>query len=120
MPAPLDGAIVFAPAGEIVPAALAAVKPGGTVALAGIYMSAVPQLDYEKHLFHEKHLRSVEANTRADGRALLAEAAKIPIRPRVTAFPMREANRALMRLERDRIDGSAVLSWAVDSLKERG
>ena len=108
-PSPTDSAIVFAPAGEIVPAALRNVRKGGTVALAGIHMSAIPAMDYEPCLFHEKTLRSVEANTRIDGAELLAEAAAIPIRPRVTTFALQEANEALIRLADDRIDGSGVL-----------
>jgi propanol-preferring alcohol dehydrogenase len=109
MPTPLDGAIVFAPAGEIVPAALRAVGKGGTVALAGIYMTPVPALDYQACLFHEKTLTSVESNTRADGEALLREAAAVPIRAEVTTFPLAEANEALVRLKEDRIEGTGVL-----------
>jgi len=109
MPASLDSAIVFAPAGPIVPVALRAVGKGGTVALAGIYMTPVPEMDYDAHLFHEKDLRSVEANTRADGEALLAEAAAIPIRPKVTEFPLSQANEALIELKNDRIDGTGLL-----------
>lgn len=109
-PHPIDGAIVFAPAGEIVPPALRALEKGGTVVLAGIHMSAVPRMSYEEHLFHEKTLRSVEANTREDGRALLAEAAEIPVEASVTTFRLEDANEALARLKHDRIDGSAVLT----------
>jgi len=112
MPADLDSAIVFAPAGEIVPVALERLRKGGTVALAGIYMTQVPALDYERHLFHEKNLRSVEANTRRDGEALLREAATIPIHPQVTTFSLAEANEALIRLKQDRIDGTGVLLCA--------
>jgi propanol-preferring alcohol dehydrogenase len=108
-PEPTDSAIVFAPAGEIVPVALRNVRKGGTVALAGIHMSRVPAMDYEPCLFHEKTLRSVEANTRIDGAELLAEAAAAGIRPRVTTFPLAQANEALVRLADDRIDGSGVL-----------
>lgn len=108
-PRPVHAAIVFAPAGEVVPAALRAVGKGGTVALAGIHMTPIPPLDYEACLFHEKRLQSVEANTREDGRQLLAEAARIPIRPRITRFPLDEANEALLRLKRDGIDGTGVL-----------
>jgi propanol-preferring alcohol dehydrogenase len=108
-PVPVDGAIVFAPVGEVVPPALRAVRKGGTVALAGIYMSPVKELDYESCLFHEKNLRSVEANTREDGENLLREAAEIPIRPSVTTFRLNEANDALIRLKEDRIDGTGVL-----------
>jgi propanol-preferring alcohol dehydrogenase len=109
LPVEVDSAIIFAPAGDIVPDALASVRKGGTVAMAGIYMTPVPELDYEAHLFHEKNLRSVEANTREDGRGLLREAAEVPVRARVTTFPLREANEALIRLKNDDIDGSAVL-----------
>ena len=108
-PQPADGAIIFAPAGEIVPAALRAVRPGGTVACAGIYMTPVPELDYDGCLFHEKTLTSVEANTREDGRGLLAEAAEVPVRATVTEYPLEQANEALIRLKQDGIDGSAVL-----------
>ena len=108
-PVEVDSAIIFAPAGEIVPDALRSVRKGGTVAMAGIYMSPIPELDYEAHLFHEKNLRSVEANTREDGRSLLREAAEVPVRARVTTFPLEEANEALVRLKNDQIDGSAVL-----------
>ena len=108
-PVPVESAIVFAPAGEIVPPALRALGKGGTVVLAGIHMTPLPPLDYEECLFHEKTLQSVEANTREDGRALLAEAAEIPIRPSVTTFRLDEANEALIRLENDGIDGTGVL-----------
>jgi len=108
-PEPVDSAIVFAPAGEIVPVALRALARGGTCALAGIHMTPVPPLEYESCLFHEKKLRSVEANTRADGEGLLREAAAAGVRPRVTTFALEEANEALVRLKTDRIDGSAVL-----------
>jgi propanol-preferring alcohol dehydrogenase len=108
-PRPVDAAIVFAPAGEIVPVALRAVRKGGTVALAGIYMTPIPAMDYADCLFHERTLTSVEANTREDGEGLLREAAEIPIRPAVTPFPLEEANDALVRLKEDRIDGTGVL-----------
>ncbi|MDT8436590.1 MAG: zinc-dependent alcohol dehydrogenase family protein [Gemmatimonadota bacterium] len=104
-----DGAIIFAPAGEIVPEALRAVRPGGTVACAGIHMSPVPSMPYEECLFHEKTLCSVEANTREDGHGLLREAAEAAVEARVTEFPLEEANEALRRLKDDGIDGSAVL-----------
>ena len=108
-PVEMDSAIIFAPAGEVVPEALRSLRKGGTVATAGIHMTPVPELDYETHLFHEKNLRSVEANTREDGRGLLREAAEIPVQARVTPFPLEEANEALIRLKSDGIDGSAVL-----------
>ena len=108
-PAPSDSAIVFAPAGEVVPAALRAVRKAGTVALAGVTMAPVPAMEYGPHLFHEKVLTSVEANTRADAEGLLAEAAAIPIRPRTTRFPLEEANEALAAVAADAVLGSAVL-----------
>ncbi len=110
LPAKLDGAIVFAPAGEVVPIALRALDRGGTVSLAGITLTPLPAMDYEPHLFHEKTLTSVEANTRADGEELLREAARIPLRPRVTEFGLEQANEALLALREDRIDGTAVLA----------
>jgi propanol-preferring alcohol dehydrogenase len=109
MPEKVHSAIVFAPAGEIVPAALRSVGKGGVVALAGIYMTPVPEMEYESCLFHEKNLRSVEANTRADGEALLREAAEIPIRPEVMTFPLERANEALIDLKRDKINGTGIL-----------
>jgi len=108
-PAPLDGAILFAPAGELVPVALAALDRGGTLAVAGIHLSQIPPLDYQAHLFQERTLRSVTANTRADGEALLALAAEIPIRTHTQAYPLEAANQALLDLKRDRVRGSAVL-----------
>jgi propanol-preferring alcohol dehydrogenase len=109
MPVQVDSAIIFAPAGELVPEALTRLRKGGTLALAGIYMSAVPRLDYEKHLFHEKNIHSVTANTRQDGFELLQVAAEIPIRPECQTFPLADANQALMRLKRDQLQGSGVL-----------
>jgi propanol-preferring alcohol dehydrogenase len=109
-PVALDSAIVFAPAGPVVPAALRAVGPGGTVALAGIHMTPIPEMDYESCLFHEKNLCSVEANTRADGEALLEEAAEVPIRPAVTSFPLERANDVLVDLKQDRVDGTSLLT----------
>ncbi len=111
-PEALDAAILFAPAGELVPPALAALRPGGTLACAGIYMSDIPRLAYTAHLFEERTLTSVTANTRADGEELLAVAAEIPIRPRTTAFPLERANQALQQLKRDGIRGSGVLEVA--------
>ncbi len=106
----VDSAIIFAPAGELVPPALEKLQKGGTLALAGIHMSAIPQMDYEHHLFYDKNVHSVTANTREDGRELLAEAASIPIRPHVTTYPLQEANRALQDLKADRISGTGVLT----------
>ncbi|MHC4717637.1 MAG: zinc-binding alcohol dehydrogenase family protein, partial [Planctomycetota bacterium] len=109
MPAKVDSAILFAPAGELVPPAMEKLEKGGTLAVAGIYMTPIPQMDYERCVFYEREIRSVTANTRADGRELLAEAAEIPVRPRVTTYPLAEANRALSDLKNDRVDGTAVL-----------
>jgi len=109
MPVKVDSAIVFAPAGELVPPALAALQKGGTLALAGIYMTPIPEMDYEKYVFYERNIHSVTANTRADGRQLLAEAARVPVRPHTTTYPLADANRALQDLKNDRINGTGVL-----------
>jgi propanol-preferring alcohol dehydrogenase len=108
-PSRLDAAIVFAPAGEVVPQALRVLREGGTVVLAGIHMSEIPAMPYEPCLFHEKSLTSIESNTRADGEDLLKEAAAIPLRPRTTPFRLVEANEALASLAGDAISGTAVL-----------
>jgi propanol-preferring alcohol dehydrogenase len=112
IPVRADSAIIFAPAGELVPPALRALKKGGTLALAGIHMSDVPGMRYEECLFYEKNVRSVTANTRADGEGLLREAAEIPLRPKVATFPLEDANGALRLLKSDRISGSGVLTIA--------
>jgi propanol-preferring alcohol dehydrogenase len=108
MPRPADGMIIFAPAGELVPLALANLAPGGTLALAGIYMSAIPRLDYDA-LYRERAIVSVTANTRQDGRDFLAEASRIPLRPEVTRFALEDANRALALLRRGGFAGAGVL-----------
>lgn len=108
-PVALDSAVVFAPAGELVPPALEALDGGGTLALAGIYMSQIPALDYDRHLFRERTLCSVTSNTRQDGEELLELAAKIPIRPHTTAFRLEQANEALYQLKHDAIRGAGVL-----------
>ena len=107
-PAKLDAALVFAPAGEIVPAALKALKKGGTVALGGIHMSPIPPLDYNL-LYQERVVRSVANNTRQDGEDFLRLAAGIPIHTETEVFPLRDANRALNSLKNDAIRGAAVL-----------
>ncbi|MGH7819860.1 MAG: zinc-binding dehydrogenase, partial [Candidatus Binatia bacterium] len=109
LPVRVDSAIVFAPAGDLVPPALEKLEKGGTLSLAGIYMTALPPLDYERHLFYERDVHSVTCNTREDGRELLAEAAAIPLRPHTTPYPFEDANRALADLKGDRIDGTGVL-----------
>jgi propanol-preferring alcohol dehydrogenase len=107
-PAAADGAIIFAPAGALVPLALRNLAPGGTLALAGVHMSAIPPLDHAD-VFGERTITSVTASTRDDGRALLSEAARIGIRPTVTTFPLAEANLALQRLKVGAFAGSGVL-----------
>jgi propanol-preferring alcohol dehydrogenase len=108
-PEKLDAAIIFAPAGEIVPAALAALDKGGTLVLGGIHMSPIPQLDYGL-VYGERAIRSVANNTRADGREFLAEAAAIPIMTSVRSFPLDQANEALIALKNDAIKGAAVIT----------
>jgi len=112
-PVALDAAILFAPAGELVPVALERLDRGGTLAVAGIHLSDVPALDYQRHLFQERTLTSVTANTREDGRALLHLAAAIPIRTQTTLYPLERANEALDDLKNDRVRGAAVLEIGV-------
>jgi alcohol dehydrogenase, propanol-preferring len=109
IPVETDSAIIFAPAGTLVPQALSRLRKGGTLALAGIYMTDIPQMNYEDHLFYEKNIHSVTANTREDGIELLRIAAEIPIRPQVEVFPLARANEALIRLKEGKIEGSGVL-----------
>lgn len=109
LPEKTDSAIIFAPAGELVPAALEKLVKGGTLSLADIYMSPVPAMDYTRHLFFERDVRSVTANTREDGRELLAEAARIGLRPRTTVYPLKQANQALQDLKGDRLSGTGVI-----------
>ncbi|HET8659626.1 MAG TPA: zinc-binding alcohol dehydrogenase family protein [Micromonosporaceae bacterium] len=108
-PEPLDSAILFAPVGDLVPVALAALDRGGTLAVAGIHLTDVPVLSYQRHLFYERNLRSVTANTRADGRELLELAARHRLRVTVTGYPLDAADRALADLAADRVNGAAVL-----------
>ncbi len=109
LPCKVHSAILVAPAGELVPPALEKLQKGGTLALAGIYMTPIPQMDYQRYVFYERDLRSVTSNTREDGENLLAEAARIPIRPHTTVYALTEANRALQDLKADRIAGTGVL-----------
>jgi propanol-preferring alcohol dehydrogenase len=108
-PVPLDAAIIFAPAGELVHAALAAVHKGGTVVLGGIHMSDVPPLPY-RLLYGERVLRTVANNTRADGRAFLDEAARLPVRTHTQIYPLDGVNDAFVALKHDAIRGAGVLS----------
>ena len=107
-PKRLDAAVVFAPAGELVPVALDALDKGGTLVLAGIHMSDTPPIPYEL-LYRERVVRSVANNTRADGREFLLEAARLPVRTHAQAFPFAEANEALAALKNDAIKGAGVL-----------
>lgn len=107
----LDSAIIFAPAGELVPAALRVLKKGGTLVLAGIHMSTIPAMDYNL-LYHERVIRSVANNTRQDGEDFLRVAAEIPIHTQVQVFPLDQANRALNALKNDQVNGAAVLQVA--------
>ncbi len=104
-----DRAIIFAPAGALVRHALALVDKGGTVALAGIHMDTIPELDYERHLYHEKKLKSVTASTREDGRALMRAAVEAPVRTETQVFDLEDANEALEALKQGRIRGAGVL-----------
>lgn len=108
-PEPLDGAILFAPAGELVPTALRALDRGGTLALAGIWLSDIPGLNYQDTLFQERKLRSVTANTRADGETFLRLAERLGVRATTVSYPMSEAPRALADLKHGRFSGAAVL-----------
>ena len=108
-PEPLDSAIVFAPAGEIVPAALAALDRAGTLAVAGIHLTDIPPLRYADHLFYERQVRSVTANTRRDGEEFLALAARIRIRVETVTYRLEQADAALRDLAHDRFTGAAVL-----------
>ena len=108
-PEPLDAAVLFAPAGELVLPALRALDRGGTLAIAGIHLSDIPGLDYQQHLFQERQLRSVTANTRRDGEEFLALAARIPVRVTTSPYPLEAADRALADLAHGRVRGAAVL-----------
>ena len=108
-PDPLDAAILFAPVGDLVLPALAALDRGGVLAVAGIHLTDVPRLDYQRHLFEERVLRSVTANTRADGEELLRLAPRLGVRATTVPYPLEKADRALADLAHDRFSGAAVL-----------
>jgi len=108
-PAPLDAAILFAPAGDLIPAGMAALDRGGILAVAGIYLTPIPTLQYDRDLFYEKELRSVTANTRADGEEFLKIAGEIPIRTWTVPMELGEANEALRMLKHDELRGAGVL-----------
>ncbi|NUU23585.1 MAG: zinc-dependent alcohol dehydrogenase family protein [Streptomycetaceae bacterium] len=109
-PEQLDAAIVFAPVGDIVPAALAALDRSGTLAIAGIHLSDIPVLDYQRHLFYERQIRSVTANTRQDGEEFLRLAYELKLRVTTTPYSLDEAGQALADLAGDRVHGAAVLT----------
>ena len=111
-PEPLDAAILFAPVGEIVPAALAALDRGGTLAVAGIHLTDIPPLHYAEHLFEERQLRSVTANTRGDGEEFLRLAAELDLHIETTPYPFDSADVALKDLAADRVNGAAVIRVA--------
>lgn len=117
-PEPLDAAILFAPVGTLVPVALAALERDGTLAIAGIHLSEIPPLDYDAHLFQERALVSVTANTRADGTAFLAIAARLDLRITTTPYPLARADAALADLAAGRFAGAAVL--VAESASEQG
>jgi len=108
-PTKMQSAIIFAPAGKLVLDALRVLEKGGTLALAGIYMTPIPEMDYQEHLYYEKTVRSVANSTRKDAEDLLKLAGEIPIRAEVQEFPLEEANRSLLLLKQGKIQGAGVL-----------
>lgn len=111
-PVPLDGAVLYAPVGTLVLPALSALDRGGRLSIAGIHLSDIPSIDYAEHLFHERELVSVTANTRADGEEFLAVAARIGLHVETTTYPFERADQALRDLAHDRVRGAAVLQVA--------
>jgi alcohol dehydrogenase, propanol-preferring len=108
-PVPLDRAITFAPSGDVVVAALGALRKGGVVAINAIHLDRMPEFDYDSLLWGERQIRSVANMTRADARDFLATAADIGLHPRITEFPLESANEALEAVKHDAIDGAAVI-----------
>ena len=108
-PVKLDAAILFAPVGDLVPPALEALDRGGTLAIAGIHLSDIPALNYQRHLFQERQVRSVSSNTRADARAFLEFAGRHRIEVTTPEYPLTRADEALTDLVEGRIAGAAVL-----------
>jgi propanol-preferring alcohol dehydrogenase len=109
LPGKVDSAILFAPSGKLVPPTLEALDRGGICSIAGIHLSEVPALNYDQHLYQERELRSVTSNTRDDARALFAEARAAGLRLQTTAYPLQDANRALMDMKQSRVEGTPVL-----------
>src|SRR5580658_5242175 len=108
-PVTLDRAVTFAPSGDVVVAALSSLRKGGVVAINAIHLDRIPQFDYDSLLWGERQIRSVANMTRADARDFLALAAQINLHPRVTVFPLSQANDALLAVKNDAIDGAAVI-----------
>lgn len=113
-PVPLDSSIIFAPVGDMVLPALASLVPGGTLALAGIHMTDIPTMNYQKEIFHEKTLTSVESNTRRDGEEFLTLADRLNIHPEVHEYPLAKADEALRYVKRGDIKGACVLRVSED------
>lgn len=113
-PVPLDSSIIFAPVGDMVLPALASLVPGGTLALAGIHMTDIPTMNYQKEIFHEKTLTSVESNTRRDGEELLTLADRLNIHPEVHEYPLAKADEALRYVKHGDIKGACVLRVSED------
>jgi alcohol dehydrogenase, propanol-preferring len=114
LPGKADGAVLFAPSGKLVPPTLEALDRGGVCSIAGIHLSEVPSLDYDRNLYQERELRSVTANTREDLRALLAEATEAHVQPRTTVYALKDANRALRDMKCSNIEGTPVLVIGAD------
>jgi propanol-preferring alcohol dehydrogenase len=111
LPRKLDSAVLFGTAGEMVPPVLTSLRKGGTLVLAGLHLSSIPALDYDKHLFYEKKLCSVTSHTRGDVADFLADALKNNIRAQVCSYSLTETNRALLDLKSDKINGSPVITF---------
>ncbi len=109
LPCKVDSAILFAPVGKLIPGVLEVLDRAGTLSIAGIHLSDCPPLNYEKHLFYEKQVRSVTANTRDDAYRMLREAAEAKVQPMVTLYDLADANRALADMKHSRTDGTGVL-----------
>jgi propanol-preferring alcohol dehydrogenase len=108
-PVPLDRAVTFAPSGDVVVAALSSLRKGGVVAINAIHLDRIPEFDYDRLLWGERQLRSVANMTRSDARDFLQIAADIKLRPKVTVFPLDQANEALLAVKSDAIDGAAII-----------
>jgi propanol-preferring alcohol dehydrogenase len=108
-PVELDSAVTFAPSGDVVIAALGSLRKGGVVAINAIHLDRIPQFDYDRLLWGERQLRSVANMTRTDARDFLKVASEIGLKPKVTAFPLDQANEALLAVKEDSIDGAAVV-----------